>query len=532
VSGVFISYRREDAEGSAGRLYDRLVTRFDPKLVFMDLYSIKAAAEWKSTITETVSNCDVLLAVIGPRWSSVTDETGRRRLDSEDDYVRREIRTALESQVRVLPVLVQGALMVGSSELPADLERLAGLHAVELSTREFDRDVEQVHRFVEAAVEFGGELPGLEAGQTAVAGLVGLAKQGPTDEPVMLTKWNEFVYTFGGFHSGFLLPHCVHGWFKNGGGSCFVVRVPDQDGGMPSPPDFVGSRKAGLRALESIDSVTIVAVPDAVALVDQTVYGLEGKLEVDLALIVHCEGMGNRMAILDPPPRMHAQQLLDWRKWVAGFDSSHAALYYPWVRVMDPDGVRPVSIPPSGHVAGSWARSDQERGVWAAPANLPLQGVVDIAEHMRHDEWDQLRRAGINVIRAMPGTGIRAWGAETLSSDPARADIATVRLSSSVGSLVCDVTSWAAFERSGPRTWDRVKRSVEAVLETAWRQGAFVGDTAGEAFYVQCDGEVNVPELVVAGRIRVEFGFARRVPGEFVRMMVEQPTRRWEIYGD
>jgi phage tail sheath protein FI len=371
----------------------------------------------------------------------------------------------------------------------------------------------------------------LDARQTAVAGFVGLANQGPTDEPVLLTKWNEFVHTFGGFHPGTLLPHCVHGWFTNGGGSCFVVRVPDQDGGMPGPYDFVGSRKAGLGALESIEAVTIVAAPDAVGLGNASEYGREGKLHVDFALIVHCESMGNRLAILDPPPGMNAPHILEWRNEVARFDSSYAALYYPWIRVMDPEARRSVLVPPSGHVAGSWARSDRERGVWAAPAKLPLRGVLDVAEGLGHREGEELHRAGINSIRAMP-EGIRAWSAQTLSSDSTRAEVATARLSSSVISLVRGATSWASLEPGGPRTWDRVQGDVEAVLQNAWRQGAFVGETAAEAFYVRCNDEVNVPELTAAGRIRVEFGFAPRLPGEFIRMMVEQPAGSWAIYGD
>src|SRR5918996_4230323 len=207
MSGITISYRREDAEGSAGRLYDRLVGRYEEDFVFMDFYSIESGEDWMKRIDETVSGSDVLLVIIGPRWSSVTDHAGRRRLDDEGDYVRHEIRTAVKRNVRLLPVLVQGARMVDPEELPADLEALSRVQAFSLDSRSYERDVQQLFRFIDGIVGYGGEIPRFTEERTAVAGFVGLAARGPTDGPVLVTKWAQFESTFGGFLPGTLLAH-------------------------------------------------------------------------------------------------------------------------------------------------------------------------------------------------------------------------------------------------------------------------------------------------------------------------------------
>lgn len=528
VSGIVMSYRREDSEGSAGRLYDRLIRRYDPKLIFMDFYSIEAAADWKKTIRETVANSDVLVAVIGPRWLSITDEAGRRRLDDDSDYVRAEIQLALEREIPVLPVLVQGASMVDASDLPSELAGLTDAQAVRLDTKYFDRDIQDLYQFIDTVVEFRGELPTLDASQTAVGGFIGLTSQGPPGEPLLVSNWQQFVHTFGDFKSGCLLPHSVYGWFTNGGGPCYVVRVAPQHEKRPTVVDFVES-DGGLAALESVQEITIVAAPDIAGLPDDPGHPL--LMAGEQALVAHCEGMGNRLAILDPPPGLGPYQIVEWRRNVARFDTKHAALYYPWIKVFDPDTGHMIWIPPSGHVAGSWAGTDREKGVWAAPANRPLAGVLVLAGRLTSAEWDLLQRGGkgINAIQALPN-GIRVWGARTLSSERQFADISTVRLMLSLISLIRGATSWAAFERSTPRIWERLQRGVEAVLQNAWRQGAMAGETASEAFFVRCDEEVNVQELAASGRIRVELGIAPKVPGEFVRMSVEQPSGHHAIY--
>ena len=531
MSGIVISYRREDTEGSAGRLYDRLVPRYGDEFVFMDFYSIESGEDWLARIDETVASSDVMLAIVGPRWSTATDDAGRRRLEDERDYVRREILTALKHNVRVLPVLVQGARMVALESLPPELAPVADHEAFSLDSKYYDRDVERLFRFIDRIVGFGADIPRFDQRRTAVAGFVGLSTRGPTHGPVLLTKWREFEYTFGGFSPGLFLAHSVHGWFINGGGRCFVARVGD-DQGNADVNDYRGEESSGIIGLERVDEVTIVATPDIVGLYGRGKYGLDEVRELQLSLIVHCEKMGNRMAVLDPLPDLNPQQVYEWansRDW----DTKMAALYYPWLRVLDPAGTQPfVNVPPSGHIAGMWAHNDQENGVWAAPANQTLSGALALQYGVTNEESLVLQRANVNAIRPVGGQGIRVWGSRTLSSDPAYADIATMRMIWTVGTFVRDVTSWAAFERSNPWTWNRLRSSVEAALEALWRRTAFAGRTTAEAFFVNCDGEVNVPELAAAGRTRVEFGFALKFPGEFTRMAVEQPSGDIQLFGN
>lgn len=525
MSGIVISYRREDTEGSAGRLYDRLVDRYGRELVFMDFYSIESGEDWGAKVDRTVAKSSVLLALLGPRWVSAADEYGSRRLEDKDDYVRREIRIALEHDVRVVPVLVQGARMVGSSSLPEDLAGLGQLQAVVLDSRHYDRDVERLWRLIDAAMDLGGEVPSLGPGKTAVAAFVGLAERGPIAQPMLVTRWAQYERTFGGHTEGWFLAPAVYGWFLNGGRDCWIVRVGDD--AAPAPPEVLRDRTdAALLALESIEEVTIVAAPDAVGLYQTGRYDLEQLRDSQLKLICHCERMANRVALLDPPRGLTPEQIAEWRTLLE-YDSWRAALYYPWVQdVVCPSGF----VPPSGHVAGMWAGADVGDGVWAAPANRPLKGVLGVESVVRRDKCELLNSKGINVLLAIPGRGIVAWGARTLSDDPRFCDLATVRLMGSVTALVRRATSWAAFERSNKATWRRLAGTLEATLQTLWQQGAFVGESQSDAFFVKCDDEVNPAELAASGRIQAEFGFAPKISGSFVWMMIEQPTGDWAVY--
>jgi hypothetical protein len=534
VSGIVVSYRREDAEGSAGRLYDRLIERYGNDFVFMDYYSIESGEDWMKIVEEAVGGSTALLAVIGPRWSSVTDAEGKRRLDDENDYVRHEIRTALQRNARVLPILVERAPALSATTLPPDIAALAEIQNLVLDSRYYDRDVERVFRFIDEIVAFGGELPRFDEHRTAIAGFVGRTSRSPAygtgseDEPILVTSWEQFQYSFGGYEPGLLLPHSVYGWFQNGGTECYVVRT-ESDNPMLALGDIDGGKRTGLYALEHTP-VTIVAAPDLAALFEQLGGGYEARHSVEslqARLIAHCEQVGNRLAILDPPGDLMPQEVNEWARNTR-WDSRAAALYYPWITVYDPVDGHLLSVPPSGHIAGTWARNDTERGVWSAPANVPLQGVVAVQQRVTDDELYHLDRAGVNVIRAL-SSGIRVWGARTLSkSDP---DIARARSVSSLGTFIRDATAWAAFERSNTRTWTRLKSSVEIALDTLWRKGAFVGANAHEAFYVRCDDEINPSELAATGRVRVELGIALKVPSQFVRMYVEQPSGEVGVYG-
>ena len=162
----------------------------------------------------------------------------------------------------------------------------------------------------------------------------------------------------------------------------------------------------------------MLCVPDLMSAYASGAIDSDGVKAVQLAMIAHCELMADRVAILDAPPGLGAQQVQDWRVDVAGYDSKYAALYWPWIKVMDPVSGAPAMVPPSGHVAGVWARSDDTRGVHKAPANEVMRGVIDLETNVTRGEHDQLNPIAVNCIRSFPGQGIRIWGARTLSSDP------------------------------------------------------------------------------------------------------------------
>jgi uncharacterized protein len=490
----------------------------------------------------------------------------------------------------------------------------------------------------------------IEGVGTAVAGFLGFAEKGPVNIPTLIANWTQFAGTFGGFIEGTFLATAVYGYFNNGGGSCYVVRLPGGDEGtenLPVPkaaamlparasgspvtlkatareegpsgeeisadvadagddkfnltfrrgsteekyeglsmasvkgtpgavdvvnkqsklvqleevkqtglslPDripVVGTynlklpegqamttkalspdvyqgnpaQRSGLGGLEAIDDITIVCAPDVMSAFQAGILDRDGVKAVQLAMIAHCERMKDRVAILDPLPDMNAQDVKDWRMKEAGYDSKYAALYYPWIQVPNPvPGAKnpTMLMPPSGHLAGIWARSDTERGVHKAPANEVIRGVLGLATQITISEQDSLNPVGINCIRAFPGRGIRVWGARTLSSDPSWRYVNVRRLFNFIEESVQLGTQWVVFEPNDQDLWQRVRRTISAFLTRVWRDGALFGTTPEEAFYVKCDAENNPPETRDVGQLIVEIGIAPVKPAEFVIFRISQ----------
>lgn len=292
----------------------------------------------------------------------------------------------------------------------------------------------------------------------------------------------------------------------------------------PTASDFRGdvSERKGVEGLEVLDDVTMLVVPDLMTTMPGEKLNLDMVKSVQSMMIAHCERMGDRVAILDAPPDLTPQEVKKWRMDIAGFDSSYAAMYYPWVKVMDPATEQLVNMPSSGHVAGLWARNDNTRGVHKAPANEVLQGVVGLAYQVTKGEQDTLNPIGVNCVRAFPGRGIRVWGARTLSSDPAWRYINVRRLFNYVEKSIENGTQWVVFEPNNRKLWARVSRDVSAFLRTVWRDGALFGSAPSEAFYVKCDDELNPPESRDLGRLIIEIGLAPVKPAEFVIFRISQ----------
>jgi len=293
--------------------------------------------------------------------------------------------------------------------------------------------------------------------------------------------------------------------------------------------DFAGSEsdRNGIGGLAIADDVTMVIVPDLVTAATNN----DGSADLDMwkavqiALINHCEGQANRMAILDPPPGLNPQRMRDWRSDVAGYDSMFAAMYYPWIRVANPaatNGDRIISVPPSGHMAGVWARTDETRGVWKAPANEVVRGALDVDTPMTKAEQGILNPIGVNCIRGFGVRGIRVWGARTMSSNPNWNYLNVRRLFNMVETTIMDGTQWVVFEPNDLALWQKVKRTLNAYLRTLWREGALFGASPAEAYFVKCDAENNPPESIDLGRLIVEVGIAPVKPAEFVIFRISQ----------
>ncbi|HYP24610.1 MAG TPA: phage tail sheath family protein, partial [Actinomycetota bacterium] len=291
-----------------------------------------------------------------------------------------------------------------------------------------------------------------------------------------------------------------------------------------APDDYVGNAadRTGFAGLEAIDGVTMLCVPDLMAAYQRGAIDLEGMKAVQLAMIAHCELMGDRMAVLDPPPGLNAQQIMDWRTQYAGYDSKYATLYWPWIKVFDPATGTNVFAPPSGYVAGVWGRNDDTRGVHKAPANETIRGAIDLEINITKSEHDQLNPSGINCLRSFPGRGIRIWGARTLSSDAAWRYVNVRRLFNYLEESILEGTQWAVFEPNDHALWAKIRRTIAAFLTNEWRKGALFGQTPDQAFFVKCDEETNPPEIVDSGQVVCQVGVAPVKPAEFVVFQLSQ----------
>jgi phage tail sheath protein FI len=300
-----------------------------------------------------------------------------------------------------------------------------------------------------------------------------------------------------------------------------------------SPADLEGSvaDRTGYQGLAIADNVTMVSIPDLVTVAT----GADGALEEETFLAVQkqlvdfCESSRTRMAILDPPPGLNATRVLEWRGRL-GRDSAFGAFYYPNVVVTNPlarpgatNGELFLTVPPSGHVAGVWARTDATRGVWKAPANEAVRGIVRLENDVTSGEQDLLNPDGVNCIRSFGTYGTKIWGARTLAkTDPSWRYVNVRRLFNFVEESIRRGTQWAVFEPNDRDLWERVKRNISSFLRGLWMQGALVGATAEQAFFVLCDESNNPASSVDEGKLIVEVGIAPVKPAEFVIFRVSQ----------
>ena len=377
----------------------------------------------------------------------------------------------------------------------------------------------------------------IEAVGTSTAGFVGTAPnpEARAGEAVAVNNWSEFkrVFVRDGDPSTDL-ANAVYGFFLNGGSRCYVANVPDGTA--------IAGKGAGLDALAMIDEIAIIAAPGRTDLASHS------------ALVASAEELKDRIAILDAPATVDDLRTLTIvatvgtgavpepgeggtkaptkPKATAGLrpppsDAGFGAFYFPWLRgrdAMDPE--KTISIPPSGHIAGIYARTDGERGVHKAPANVVVRGALGLTQFVSRAEQETLNPEGVNCIRYFSREGIRVWGARTLAPRGTSWKYVNVRrLFSMIEESIAISTRWVVFEPNDVVLWKAIQRDIGAFLTLLWRQGALVGARPEDAFFVKCDAETNPDDVVEAGQVVVVIGIAPVKPAEFVIFRIGQsPT--------
>ncbi len=269
------------------------------------------------------------------------------------------------------------------------------------------------------------------------------------------------------------------------------------------------TKRTGIQAFLENPVVSILAVPGITI------------PEVIVSLVAHCENEKNRFAVIDMPRDMvKTEDLLGYREMI---DTTYAAMYHPWIQVYDSVAKKPGFVPPSGAVCGVYARTDVARGVHKAPANETVN-CSGLSTYYTTREQDILNPRGVNLIRALPGQGIRIWGARTASSNAAFKYVNVRRLFIYVEQSIKNNTNWVVFEPNNSSLWGRVQMTVSSFLETMFRSGMLAGDTPSEAFFVNIGPSTMSQDDIMNGRLICEIGIAPSRPAEFVIFRVTQFT--------
>ena len=239
-------------------------------------------------------------------------------------------------------------------------------------------------------------------------------------------------------------------------------------------------------------------------------------------MVIHCEQNRFRFAVIDAAANLAEASTIQPRN---NNDTKYGAFYYPWIYISHPRTGARIKVPPGGYMCGIYARSDNTRGVFKAPANEVVSGALDLEYNIDQNTQEVLNPNGVNVIRRFPGRGIRVWGARTLSSDPLWKYVNVRRLFIFIEASIYNSTQWVVFESNDPRLWARVKQTVSLFLRTQWREGALFGEKEEEAYSVNVGRETMTEDDILNGRLIIEVGIAPVRPAEFVIFRVFQKTQ-------
>ncbi len=305
--------------------------------------------------------------------------------------------------------------------------------------------------------------------------------------PVQLTGGNDGIRPTSGFYEG--------------------------EGGSESD-----SPKTGLKQFEDLEDISIVAAPGST-------FGYQDNqqdAQAIIGLIIgHAQRMRYRIAVIDSGDN---QAISEVRAMRARLDSSHAALYYPWIKIVDPLTQREIHVPPSGFVAGIYARNDINRAVYKAPANEVVNLAIGFEKFLNKSQQEVLNPEGINCFRFFEGRGMRLWGARTISSDPEWKYVNLRRYFAYLERSIDKGTQWAVFEPNGELLWANIRRTIGDFMLNEWQSGALLGEKPEKAFFVKCDRSTMSQNDIDNGRLVCLIGLAPLRPAEFVIFRIGQWT--------
>jgi phage tail sheath protein FI len=344
---------------------------------------------------------------------------------------------------------------------------------------------------------------------TSVTAFVGAAKRGPVNRAVRVRSFADFEQRFGGLVANLELGYAVRLFFLNGGNDSWVVRV--------ARSATVAQVQKGLRSLAAVDLFNLLVLAGITApaiLTAAADYGRERR-----AFLIADASRDART----PQQMEQAIQRGDLPR------TSYGAVYYPWLQIPDPLNSGPLrATPPSGAVAGVFARTDSQRGVWKPPSGTDaiLAGVKSLEYNVTEAENSRLNPRRVNCLRVLPGFGPTVWGARTLEGDDQLASdwkyVPVRRLALFLEESLQRGTQWVVFEPNGEPLWAQIRLNVGAFLDTLFRQGAFQGRTPREAYFVKCDNATTTADDLGRGVVNIEVGFAPLKPAEFVVIKIQQ----------
>ena len=356
----------------------------------------------------------------------------------------------------------------------------------------------------------GRATPSVVGAPTSIAGFAVWAPEA-TSEPRTVTSFADFQKQFGAASAGSYGALAIKGYFENGGFMARVVGMPALVADVEAAAGVLKAHETALAQLERVD-VQLIVLPEADA------------PEISKLALTHCANMGDRFYISHVPEKADLEGMRTFVKDLRE-DVQSGAAYGPWIKVVNSQG-KVVSCPPSGHIAGIYARTAQQRGIWKAPAGNAsvVRGAVGVTMNVTDPEhFDLVVNHAVNAVRALPGRGIVLDSARTLSINTKWIFVNVRLLMNFVKSSLKNNLDWAKYEPNDAVLWGRIKHNaITPFLMGLWRQGAFGTGAPEDLFTVVVDESINSPADIEQGKLNVVVTFYPSRPAESILIQIGQ----------